>query len=280
MVFFLCLAVPAQCFTLSNFENPESIAVDPEDGSYYVSNIKGSVSEKDGNGYISKISPNGNIVIQQFIGGKAGEVWLNAPKGLAILKTNIFVADIDSVKVFNKITGKPVTTIDFSKWKAQFLNDVALDGEKWLYVSDTMANRIFRIDLQNNNRPELYKASPELGAPNGLIVNPKTGHLMAVTWEKGQIIEMDGERRVHVLKKGLQTLDGVTLDDSGNLYVSSFEKGEIYKITHYGRGAVSTVLSGLTSPADISFDRRKNEILIPSLKGNTVTTFTERKNTK
>lgn len=277
VLLFLALPISAQCFTLSNFENPESMVVDPADGSYYVSNIKGSVAEKDGNGYISKINPNGNLVIQQFIGGKPEETWLNAPKGLAILKTEIFVTDIDSVKVFSKVTGKPLATIELSPWNAKFLNDAALDGDKWLYVSDTMANRIFRIDLKKNYEVQLFKASAELGSPNGLVVNPKTKHLMVATWESGQILEIDHEGRVHVLKRGLSTLDGIDFDDRGNLYVSSFDKGEIYKITHYGRGTVSTFLSGLTSPADISLNPRKSEILIPSLKGNTVTTVFQNK---
>lgn len=47
--------------------------MDPADGAYYVSNIAGSFSDKDGNGYISEISPDGDTVIQKFIGGKKDE---------------------------------------------------------------------------------------------------------------------------------------------------------------------------------------------------------------
>ena len=111
---FLCIANPAFSFTLSNFDTPESFIVDPEDGSYYVSNINGGPTDKDGNGYISKISPNGNIVIQKFIGDKKDEMLLNAPKGLVIVGPNIFVTDIDAVKAFDKETGKPSVLVDLS----------------------------------------------------------------------------------------------------------------------------------------------------------------------
>jgi hypothetical protein len=76
--------------------------------------------------------------------------------------------------------------------------------------------------------------------------------------------------KVTVLKESLMNLDGGDFDNEGNLFVSSFQKGEIYKIPNYGRGELTTFLGGLTTPADISIDRKKNDLLIPSLNGNTV----------
>jgi len=269
---FLSVARPAFSFTLSNFETPESFIVDPEDGSYYVSNINGGPTDKDGNGYISKISPNGNIVIQKFIGDKKEEMLLNAPKGLVIVGQNIFVTDIDTVKGFNKETGRPAALVDLSKLNAKFLNDIAWDGQAALYVSDTMADAIFKVDMKNNYKASIFKKGRELGNPNGLFFNPRSKNLMVVTWGSGQILEIGRGGKVHVLKKGLGALDGLDYDRQGNLYVSSFEKGEIYRIPFYGRGIATVFLSGLTTPADISYDRKKNELLIPSFKGNTVTT--------
>lgn len=264
--------LPAYSFTLSNFEVPESILVDPDDGAYYVSNINGAPMDKDGNGYISKINKKGNIVIQKFIGGQKdkGEV-LDAPKGMAVIGKDLFVTDIDKVKRFDKKTGKLVSTIDFSKFSARFLNDITADPQGALYVSDMMTNRIFKVRLPQSEI-SVYKEDKELSGPNGLLINPKTKNLIVVTWQPGKILEIDrSSGRIHVLKKAMMSLDGVDADGEGNLYVSSFERGEIYKISNYGRGALMTFMSGLTTPADISFDRKRNELLIPSFKGNTAT---------
>ena len=268
---------PVYPFTLSNFDTPESFAVDPEDGSYYVSNINGQPAEKDGNGYISKINAGGSLVIQRFIGGKKGEMVLHAPKGIVIVGKNLFAADIDSVKVFDKETGKLMRNIDFSKFGAKFLNDITDDGRGVFYVSDTMTNQIFKFDSRDKYTVTVFKEGKELGGPNGVRVNPKSKNLMVVTWGSGQILEIDRQGGIHVLKRGLSGLDGIDYDNEGNLYVSSFEKGEIYKIAYWGRGAITTFLNGLVTPADISCDRNKNEILIPSFKGNTVTTQPLRK---
>ena len=116
----LALAAPVWALTLSNFDSPESIAVDPADGSYYVSNVNGDLFAKDANGYVSKITPDGNLVIQRFILSKADSV-LNAPKGLWVEGRTIYVTDIDSVKAFDTETAKAVALVDLSGVGAKFL---------------------------------------------------------------------------------------------------------------------------------------------------------------
>lgn len=263
----------SRAFNLSNFETPESMQVDPETGSYYVSNVNGDPLEKDGNGYISKITANGNIVIQKFIGGKPENPVLHAPKGMAIAGSEIFVTDIDHVKAFDKESAKQTRDIDLSAWNVKFLNDMTQDRSGALFVSDMLTNRIFRLDPKAEFAPTIFKEGPELGGPNGLVFNPRSRNLMVVTWDSGQILELDPSGKIHVLKRGLKTLDGIDYDVEGNLYVSSFEKGEIYRIPFYGRGPLSTFMGGLVTPADIACDRKKHELLVPSFNGDIVNTF-------
>ncbi|HXV18931.1 MAG TPA: SMP-30/gluconolactonase/LRE family protein [Candidatus Omnitrophota bacterium] len=270
----LILQSPVQAFTLSNFSKPESMIVDPETGFYYVSNINGSPFEKDGNGFISKISANGNISILKFIGDRPEERLLNAPKGLAIVGSTLYVTDLDTVKGFDKETGKPTLLIDFKNRGAKYLNDLAVDDYGDLFVSDMMTNHIFKISLKNDHAIEVFKAGKVLGGPNGLIFNPKSRNLIVVTWQTGRIMEIETKsKKVHVLKRGLKTLDGVDYDYDGNLYVSSFDEGKIYRIARYGRGVLSIFQNALMSPADISCDKRRRELLVPSFKGNTVLTL-------
>ena len=272
-MFLTLFPLSSSAWTLSGFQSPECIQADPETGSYYVSNIQGEVSAKDGNGYLSRIAPNGNTVIQKLIGGRLENPLLNAPKGLWITDKEIFVADIDTIKVFDKASGRPVRNIDLSGLNVKDLNDLAMDSSGRLYVCDRMTNRIFRISVQKDFEISVFKEGPMLGSPNGLAVNPKNQHLMVVTWEGGRILEIEPNGNVHVLKRGLHGLDGIDYDVEGNLYVSSAEKGEIYRIPYYGRGTLTLFMSGLTSPANISCDRVRHELLVPSLTDNSVSTF-------
>lgn len=272
-VLFFSSAVPSRAFTRANFEAPESFVVDPDTGSYYVSNVNGGAVTKDGNGYISKISSSGNLVIQKFIGGKKENPILHAPKGLIVLGKQIWTTDIDSVKIFERATGKWVRTLEFQKYYPRFLNDLAVDAEGKVYVSDMFGDQILKIDPALDFKVSLFKSGKELGNPAGLKFNPRTKMLMVVTYKTGKLLEIDRLGRVHVLKKGLSTLDGIDYDNAGNFYISSFDKGEIYRIPNYGRGPLSVYLSGLTTPGDITVDRKKKEILIPSFRGHTVTTL-------
>ncbi len=70
--------------TVPGFSKPESVLHDSTQDIYFVSNVNGSPTAKDNNGFISRVRPDGAIENLKFIeGGRAG-VTLNAPKGLAL----------------------------------------------------------------------------------------------------------------------------------------------------------------------------------------------------
>ncbi len=52
---------PEKVWQANGFEEPESALYDPDKQVFYVSNIKGSPIEKDGQGYISRLSNKGEI---------------------------------------------------------------------------------------------------------------------------------------------------------------------------------------------------------------------------
>ena len=64
---------PEQVWEAAGFEAPESALYDAERDVIYVSNVVGQAAEKDGQGYISKLGPDGQVVEQQWATG------LNAP---------------------------------------------------------------------------------------------------------------------------------------------------------------------------------------------------------
>ncbi len=274
-----CLAGAAWAFEVSGLQTPESVLPDPETGGYYVSNIQGAPAERDNNGFITRLDKTGKVVALQFVaGGKGTE--LHAPKGLAIVGNVLYVSDIDRVRGFDKITGAPLHDIDLKKLGALFLNDLASDGQGNLYVSDTATfldpkavGTIFRIETRVQHRASIYVRDPALGSPNGLMIQPKTKRLLANTWGTGKILEIGHDKRIKTLVEDAawKDLDGMDYDNAGNIYLSSFTGGAIYKVDSMLK--VSLVKGGLTTPADVQVDRQANLLLIPSFNGNTVTTI-------
>ena len=108
-------------------------------------------------------------------------------KGMALVEETLYVADLDTLRAFDARNGKPVASIHVVDGKALVhLTDVAYDGVGLLYCSDQHANRIYRVELPSQ-KVTLLVADPALAGPAGLAVHPKSGELIAVSWNKGKI---------------------------------------------------------------------------------------------
>ena len=83
-----------------DFNAPESAYYDAGANAVFVSSINGQILEKDGNGFISRLSPDGKVVNAKWVTG------LNAPKGLRSVGGTLWVSDIDEV----------VSAVDVEAW--------------------------------------------------------------------------------------------------------------------------------------------------------------------
>ena len=141
------------------FNNPESVIYDASSDILFVSNVNGSPVEKDGNGYISKILLDGTMLKKQWVVG------LNAPKGLAIHEGTLYVSDIDTLVAIDIASG--TINNSYQVDDAKFLNDVSVNKDGKVFVTDMVLNRIHCLcDDQFN----IWLESPKLENPNGLHV--------------------------------------------------------------------------------------------------------------
>src|SRR3972149_5241500 len=112
----LLLSGLAYAFEVKGLRTPESFIVDPSTGAYFMSNIDGKPTQKDNNGFITKLDKTGKIIKLKFVeGGKKG-VTLHAPKGLAVIDSILYATDIDFVRGFDKETGEPVSDLVFTEY--------------------------------------------------------------------------------------------------------------------------------------------------------------------
>jgi sugar lactone lactonase YvrE len=198
---------------------------------------------------------------------------LHAPKGMAIVDQLLYVADLDALRAFDVKTGKSVATVSFAGQPGPIaLVAVAADPQGMLYASDMDANVIYRIDPAKQHAVSVLVRDTALAGPRGLAVHPKTGRLIAVSWHKGNIVEIASDGAITELVSNgffssrFKNLDGVDFDTWGNMYVSDFTTGKIWRMRpdhHF-----NVIAEYLPSPAGISVDRAKNLILVPYLYGN------------
>lgn len=264
-------ALPA-AIVVSGFATPESVRHDPRADVYLVSNINGNPSAADDNGFISRVSPAGQVQALKWIDGASPTVTLNAPKGMAIAGDTLYVADITAVRMFDRTTGQPKGAVTVPG--AAFLNDVVAGPDGAVYVTDTGVNP----DFSPNGKDAVYRikdgvlstvaAGAFLKNPNGITILPN-GRLLVVTFAPdGTIYELStsgAQSHIRRLPKG--QLDGVEAVSGQVLLVSSWAASAVYRVT----GAAATVaVPEVQSPADIGYDRGRDRVLIPIFQGNQV----------
>lgn len=254
----------------AGFATPESVHHDTMQDLYFVSNINGDPLAADDNGFISRVSTEG-VVDLKWIDGASPGVTLNAPKGLATVGAFLFVADINTVRWFDRLTGEPVGQLEVPG--ATFLNDVAAHPDGMVYFSDS-GLRAGASGLEPSGTDAIYRINPdlsldtlitgpELGRPNGLALSGDT--LYVVSFGSGEFYRIDNGARANVVKLPKGGLDGLAIRD-GLVFMSSWEGECIYR--GFLDGELWEAFAGLPAPADIGHDIFRHRLLIPLFQAN------------
>ena len=218
---------------------------------------------KDGNGFISRVSPEGKVMKLKWIDGKADGVTLHGPKGMALTRKHLYVTDIDRVRFFDRTTGASKGDIEVKG--AKFLNDIAAGPDGSLYVTDSMGEAIFRIDAKH--KVEKIARGKALMRPNGIQVDRGNVFVAGFGGASVYLLGKEGrpEKEVKVPAGGL---DGLIRLDDGTMFVSSWAGSAIYRIDPSGK--VTTAFKKIPAPADIGFDTKRGRILIPHFNDHKV----------
>ena len=242
--------------TVAGFSESEAARHDPVADVYLVANIAGDPTGEDDNGFISRVSPDGEVLELRWIDGAEGDFTLNAPKGMAFQGDRLLVADIDVVRLFDRSTGAHVD--DWPVEGAAFLNDVAVGPDGTVYVTDTGANTLYRFD---GSTPVVVASGEAFGNPNGVDV--RDGRLVVVLW-RGGVKEVDPETgsAVELPAPEGEQIDGVVLLHDGSYVVSSWSQSAVLRIRP--DGTITPVLEPVEEAADIGYDEGRDRILVPT----------------
>lgn len=267
-------AEPTRLHSAAGFSTPEGVVHDTAADVYLVSNINGAPGAKDGNGFISRMRPDGSVDSLPFIAGGRDRVTLHAPKGMGIRGDTLWVADVDAMRAFDRRTGAPLRSVDFGS-RATFLNDVAIGPDGMVYVSEsgvrftetgvepTGTAAVFRVGP--GDAIELVARDSAIAAPNGITTH--AGKLLIgsilgpriLAWTPGQ----EG-----LVPTGLSagSVDGLEVLDDGRIIASSWEDSSVVLVGD----SATRLIPGLASPADFAVDRARRRVVVPLFLVNRV----------
>lgn len=254
---------PAVSDTITGLKMPESVVAHP-DGRLFVTEI-GEFGQ-GGDGQVTIIHTDGSR--ETLAAG------LNDPKGIDLWNNAVYVADVDQVisidmqgnvtlvAAANELPGTPV-----------FLNDVEIDGDGTIYVSDSGdddgANAgIYRI-TQNRDITDVLGDSSDVQRPNGLLMDG-LGQMLVADFGTGKLFRLDiASGKVTALNQGFGGADGLVRDSRGLLYVSDWHNGKVWQLID-ARATPQLIADGLESAADISLSADGRFLLVPDMKAGTL----------
>ncbi len=231
---------------------PECVIYDMVNDVIYVSNLNYEPRKKDGNGFISKLSTEGEILDLKWVED------MSSPKGLAIYEGKLYVSDVDEVIVIDIEGGEIIERIYLEE--AKMINDISIDKNGNLYVSDSDDNSIFYI---SNGVVSKWLAEG-LNAPNGLLLDGERLLLASMGSQDFAAIDL-GTKEITIITEGINKGDGIAhVSVPGHFLVTDWF-GEVFLV--YPDGDKVSLLNTKDleiGTADIDFIPEQSLLLVPT----------------
>ncbi|MFT5852458.1 MAG: hypothetical protein ACI87J_002435, partial [Colwellia sp.] len=248
-----------------------SVEYDVKHDRYYASNINGGLMEQDGNGSIALLDSKGKLIDLDWVSG------LHSPKGLALYRNRLYVADVKQLVVIDVTAAKIIARYNADDSKV--LNGITVSEHGKVYISDWLGNSIYTLD---NGELTVWLAGNSLASPNGLAVD--NGYLYVASWGKNPQSDFTTETSGSIKKISLTTqkietfvpdrwvnLDGISLYGKDKWLVSDFINGEILLID--SKGKIEKSIKTKKGAADFYHIFDQELLVVPLIFDNSVVAY-------
>lgn len=241
------------------FKVPESVFYYPDNDMVFVANINGNPTDRDENGFISQLEPDGRIVRLEWVTG------LHAPKGMNTYDGKLYVADIYRVA---EIDIKKRKIIRFYEAEgAEFLNDIVTDEDGNVFITDMAKGAVYKIEdgeisawipagtFTKSNGVFYLDGLIYLGEKNRIVsINPLTKEIKTIA-------EFDGG------------VDGLEITND-HTFIFSDWSGKVQAVKAGGKPEVLfNTTDEKINAADIHLIREHNILLVPTFFDNRVMSY-------
>lgn len=240
---------------------PESVYFDAKSNTLFVANIDGQPWANDGQGFISKMSPDGTVTDLHWVTG------LNSPKGMDIHGNRLYVADMAEVVEIDIAKGEIVKRHAIPD--AVNLNDLSVSPKGVVYFTDSKKKKVHTL-INGKSAVLLDSAKSGLKGPNGVLYRPD-GLLVL---DAGAVFRAGKDGRLTKLADVTRGTDGIE-HVQGDEYIVSCWQGEVFYV-NVKTGTATKMLdtqSQKLQSADIGYDAKKKIVYVPTFFGNNVSAY-------
>lgn len=236
---------------------PESVLFDGERKVLYVTNIDGEPWGKDGKGSVGKVGLDGKVLVVDWVSG------LHAPKGMALHGRHLYVGDLQEVVVIDVDKGEISARIQVPGAKG--LNDVSIDAQGVIFVTDSEDKKLYRIE---NGEPTMLVE--KLKGPNGVLANDGVLYLV-----DGQgLYRVGADRGLTLIADGMGGgIDGIEHVAGGDFLVSCWS-GMVHYVKADGtRETLLDTRAEKINAADIGYDAKTRTVYVPTFFKNSIVAY-------
>lgn len=249
------------------FSSPRAVIHDPVADVYLVSNLAGSPFARDENGFVSRISPDGEVLELQWVPPFDPRGAVSAPSGMAIRGDSLFVADIDCIAIVGRESG----TIEGRRCLdgVSALRGLSVGPEGSLFATDggleaegqsSGSAAVYRLLLEEGRMGSTIAQGAELGHPFSIDVGARG--IFVVTGDPGQILRFTPEGgQTTIMTVPSQVFEGVAFTADGGFAYTSSADASVYLVD--GSGTIHTLLEGIGHPGDLGYDAIRHRLLVP-----------------
>ncbi len=261
----LCGLMAASCalpVIAQSYDGPESVEYDYANGRWLVANKN--------SGAILARADNGTLTVF------ATDFCNSGPYGIEIVGNYLYAcANGGTLFKFDLTTGG--TPVASTQLGATFLNGITHDISGNLYITDFTAKKIYRYNTVSGQF-NVY-VTGLVKSPNGILYDEAQNRCVFVNWGSAapiMAVSLADSSISTLANTSLSNCDGLSRDGSGNWYVSNWGINGISRFGPDFSSGPTTVVSGLSSPADIFYNTVTDTLAVPNsgasgTNGNTVT---------